>query len=123
MRIGWSQFSSSRPTVGDGCAARVMPLLAMATSRAIDTEPLIGQATYRFAAGDRITISVLGQSDSDDFPPDSAGEMPFDPTSISGMTVRETELEITKRLPGGCLCHPSVSAPCRSPSIRSSRLC
>jgi hypothetical protein len=38
----------------------------MATSRATDTEPVIGWATYRFAAGDRITISVLGQSDFSD---------------------------------------------------------
>jgi protein involved in polysaccharide export with SLBB domain len=53
-----------------------MLLLAMAAGRATDTEPLIGQATYRFAAGDRITISVLGQSDfSDDFLLDSAGEI------------------------------------------------
>jgi polysaccharide biosynthesis/export protein len=36
--------------------------------------------------------------------------MSFDPTPVGGVTVREMELKITKRLSDGYLCHSSVSA-------------
>ena len=114
--MGQSQFSSlsagSRRRLPTRAAAGAMLLLAMAAGRASGAE-LIGQTTYRFAEGDRITINVLGQSDfSGDFLVDGAGEVSLPVVggiAIGGMTIRETEREITKRLSDGYLRNPSVS--------------
>jgi Polysaccharide biosynthesis/export protein len=101
--MGRSQFSpvsaDSRIRLLTLATAGVMPLLATAAIRATDAEPLLGQATYRFARGDRITISVFGQSDfSDESLLDGTGEISLpavDPIPVGGMT----ESEITKGCP------------------------
>ena len=93
-------------------SALVMFLLAMSGSPA-PAEAASSVAPYRFAPGDRVTITVFGQTDlSGDFLVDGDGHvsMPMvGSISIDGLTAQDTEREIAKRLSDGYLRQPSVS--------------
>lgn len=72
------------------------------------------QGIYRLAPGDRITVTVFGQTDlSGDFLIDTAGSISLPligAVQVSNLTLPEIEGRITERLADGYLRRPSVSA-------------